>query len=721
VLAVAEGGLVEVVTAGGGLPADRLGGGRMDEQVAYLAALFEQSPAGLAVFDSRLRYLAVNPALAHISGLPPERHIGRRIPELLPDLSDELEGALRRVLETGTTLVGLLLTGTTPADPGRQHTWEASVFRLGSGDGHPLSVSVVLTDVTSREAARMLAEAAQSRLALVNEATGRIGTTLELNRTAAELVDVAVPRFADLATVDLLESLILVDDHPPERAERGATVRRVAARGITAEVAERLSQPLGSRHTYAEGDPAVHVLTSGRAVLIPRLAATAIQRTASGPVPAEHPRRAPPRETGSPEWSAVSLVVAPLTARGRVLGTASFVRHGNNRSFDEQDLAVAEELAARAGLAIDNARLYRRERRTAITLQRALLPKGRPPLTGVTVAHRYQPAGTDTEVGGDWFDALPLSCGRVALVIGDVMGHGLRAAAAMGQLRTAVHTLAVLDLMPDDVVAHLDHVARSLDGVQLATCVYAVYDPMDRSLSYASAGHPPPIVVHPDRSVEPLPPSSGAPLAVGGVPFESAEVTLPDDSTVVLYTDGLVGHRTSDGEQGMDRLRAALAAAPPDLDEMCEAVLRTAAPPDTSDDVALLVARVRGLPSERHLEWRVPGDLAAVGTARHLTAETLRSWRLGALEDIATLLVSEVVTNAIRYAREPILLRLLGLDDAFVCSVRDADARLPRLRRAGYDDEGGRGLRLVGMLSRRWGARPTRGGKWVWFELPLPG
>jgi anti-sigma regulatory factor (Ser/Thr protein kinase) len=279
----------------------------------------------------------------------------------------------------------------------------------------------------------------------------------------------------------------------------------------------------------------------------------------------------------------------------------------------------------------------------------------------------------------------------------------------------------VLDLTPDDIVGQLDAVAHSLDGVQLATCLYVVYDPLQGVLSYASAGHLPPALRHPDGSVEYLELPSGAPLGVGGVPFESAETTVPDGAVLALYTDGLVEARDQDLDTGLGRLAGALADAPDALEDVCDAMLRALGRTTAhSDDVALLVARMTGVPAERQEAWRVDPDLSAVSRARAITTRALSRWRLDPLEENAVLLVSELVTNAIRYARHPVTLRLAVLDDRLVCSVQDQDARLPRLRRAGADDEGGRGLYLVGTLARRWGTRPTASGKVVWFELPLP-
>lgn len=612
-----------------------------------------------------------------MSGVSVEEHLGRGVPEVLPGLED-VESLLRRVLETGEPLVGVLNRGRTPVDPENEHVWEVSYYRLADSRAETLGVSLLVSDVTKRHEAQQAMDAAQFRLALVNEASARIGTSLDLRRTSQELAEVAVPRFADLVLLDLLESVLDVEAPVPEAAPAVAVMRRMAARGGRAELEERLPDPVGSRIVHASDNPAVDALRTGRALLVPYVHPELIDANARSVETAEYAHRVDLR----------SVVLAPLVARGNVLGVASFARVDGSSPFDEQDRALAEELAARAAVAIDNARLYRRERVTAVAVQRSLLPQSRPRLTGLAVASRYEPGSGSTQVGGDWFDVIPLSEGRVALVVGDVMGRGLRAAAAMGQLRTAVRTLAVLDLTPDDVVAHLDDVAQSLEGVQLATCVYAIYDPVARTATYAAAGHPPPTLLRPGAPVELLEMPSGAPLGVGGVPFDSADVVVPDGSVLVLYTDGLVESRTEDLDAGLLQLRGVLDSAPAGLEELCDAILRGLGRDGAhDDDVALLAARMAGVPQTCTASWSVPADLSAVSFCRHRTAATCAGWGLSALEDIATLLVSEVVTNAIRYAHDPITLRLLLLDDVLVVSVQDSDRRLPRLRRASAEDE----------------------------------
>lgn len=528
--------------------------------------------------------------------------------------------------------------------------------------------------------------AAQMRLGLIVEASARMARTLDLGAVARGLVDTVVPAFADEASLDLTEELF--------RPQHVGTQRRIPLMCRVACADHLTGTPSAPREewlSYGSGTPALEALESGD----PRIAAG---DAASG-----------------------SQLFVPLVARGRVLGLARFDRRPGQSPYGDADLALAEELALRAALALDNVRLYDEARATAVALQRSLLPEVHPQLTGVTTAHRYLPGSRDTEVGGDWFDVMPLSSGRVAFVIGDVMGRGLRAAAAMGQLRTAVRMLAVLDPMPDDVLSHLDDLALSTSQVQLATCVYAVFDPVSRELCFATAGHMPPVVQEPDGKARFLEQPSGAPLGVGGVAYEASTVTIPDGSRLLLYTDGLVEARGSDIDEGLDALIVALATAPDGLEELCEHLLSTLGR-DTAhdDDVALLVARLNGLEDTRVECWQLSAESWQVAVVRARVRETLARWGLHQLADSAELVVSELVTNAVRHATGPIEVQVLLLDQIVSFSVGDAKTPLPRLRRTSFDDEGGRGLQLVSLLGHRWGARATPTGKVVWCDLLRP-
>ncbi len=421
-------------------------------------------------------------------------------------------------------------------------------------------------------------------------------------------------------------------------------------------------------------------------------------------------------------------MAVPLMARGTTLGVAVFVRLLTPESpdvFDRDDVTLVQELTSRAAVCVDNARRYTRERTTALALQRSLLPQAVGGQAAVEFASRYLPALSQAGVGGDWFDVIPLSGTRVALVVGDVVGHGIHASVTMGRLRTAVWTLADVDLPPDELLTHLDDLvghlatAESETGGEIgATCLYTVYDPVSRHCTIAAAGHPPPVLLRPDGTVEVLEVTAGPILGVGGLPFEATELELPEGSVLALYTDGLVEARTVDVDEGTAALCAALAVPAESLDLMCDTVLKSCLPENPTDDVALLVARTRALDADQVAVWDLPADPAVVATARQYALGQLTRWGLDETAFVTELVVSELVTNAIRYGGPPIQLRLIR-DRSLICEVSDASSTSPHLRRARTYDEGGRGLLLVAQLTDRWGTRPSGTGKTIWAEQPL--
>lgn len=556
-------------------------------------------------------------------------------------------------------------------------------------------------------------------LALLNAAGARIGNSLDLEKTARELLDVAVPQFCDLAAVDLYEE-VLAGEEPRPGGEGSAALRRVAFASAVGDggSGDPDTVALGSTHHYAFESAPAQALRTARV----------------RPVD-------PQQDTGHERPSAFRIAVhstlaVPMVARDRVLGLVQFSRTKGSGRFGERDAALAAELAARAAVCIDNARLYRREHERALILQRSLLPPGDPEAAGLDIACRYRPGTDATEVGGDWFDVIELPGHRTALVVGDVMGRGLRAAVAMGELRTAVRTLALLDLEPAEVLEALDEIARGLGEtrytrrgggedlaeVYLATCAYAVYDPVSRRCTFANAGHLPPVVVEPDADGD-LPMllevPKGVPLGVGGEPFEQIEVELTDGALLALYTDGLVESRYQPLDDGLLALRTSLADSHRPLEDVCDRVLAGIDTHHGEDDIALLLARVQGLPATSVGDWRLAAEPRSVAQARELARGQLDAWDLTPLADTTELLVSELVTNALRHGEGDIRLRLL-LDHTLVCEVWDAGMVQPRRRRARDTDEGGRGLQLVDLLSAGWGSRRIPRGKTVWFELPLP-
>ena len=525
----------------------------------------------------------------------------------------------------------------------------------------------------------------QDRLALLADASAHLADSLDLRAVARGLAHIVVPRLAEQVDVDLVEGLF----RPDMASVSGTTVLcRVASSTVSPDAAVATEDEWVG---YPTGSAAAQALSSGRT------------------------------QTGTETAERGVEVFAPLLARGRVLGVVGLRRGAGSASYSEADVALAEEIAGRAAMALDNVRLYDEARATSVALQRSLLPTAQPRITGVDTAQRYLPGSRDVGVGGDWFDVIPLSCGRVAFVIGDVMGRGLRAAAAMGQLRTAVRTLAVLDHLPEDVLRHLDDLAQGTDQVQLATCVYAVFDPVARELSFATAGHPPPVLREPDGTTRLLPQPSGAPLGVGGVAFESVTLPVRDGSRLLLYTDGLVESREIDLDDGLSKLADTFGRPAIALEPLCDELLAaTGRDSRHDDDVALIVAEISGLEAGRVASWQLTGGVESVGAARAWAVARFAEWGLESLADLAELLVSEIVTNALRHAAGPIELTILLLDEIITIAVEDAAAPLPRLRRVTDADEGGRGLQLVSTLSARWGARPTAEGKVVWCDLTRP-
>ncbi|MEV5437132.1 SpoIIE family protein phosphatase [Streptomyces sp. NPDC052682] len=370
----------------------------------------------------------------------------------------------------------------------------------------------------------------------------------------------------------------------------------------------------------------------------------------------------------------------------------------------------------------------RRQRETAVTLQRSLLPQKLEEPDDLRVAATYHPGGTETAVGGDWYDVITLGGGRTALVIGDVMGRGVRAAAVMGQLRTAVRAYARLDLPPHEVLQLLDGLATEIDANQIATCVYAVHDPNEGRLVYASAGHLPILVRDQNGTVLRADEPTGPPLGTGGWIHASGSVPLGPGSTAVLYTDGLVERRNEDLDEGITALERALAGATGTPQVICDRLVRSAGvTADHDDDVAVLVlqhpART-GPESElfRNASLELIGGVEAAPRARAFASGVLTSWRFPAdLHDLGVLAASELVANSLQHGTPPMRLRLRRTDRRLIIEVTDGDDHLPRRRRAEPGDESGRGIAIVATIASHWGCRRTPGGgKAVWCEFVLP-
>ncbi|MEV7602622.1 SpoIIE family protein phosphatase [Kitasatospora sp. NPDC089797] len=666
---------------------------------------FTQSPIALAAYDNAGRLLHANDALVRLAGKSLARMRGLALEEIHPYPPYLELGALQQQVLATATAVRTRLDGAPPGG-GPACTWDVCVTPLRTGDGRVNGLGVAIIDVTQEARARR-------RLLLANAACDRIGGTLDATRTARELVETltdGTDGFADFAAVDLYDAPRPGEGRSADRAGT-ATLRRAHASllGGSPGTAPRPGEPVA----YPPGSPFARALEDGGL----------------------HRCRPDPAEDLPPALGAAaghSLVLVPITARGERLGLATLARGPQAEPFDRDDLLLAQEIVQRAAISIDNARRYAHERDIALALQRALLPCHVPDQRALELALRYRPGHEGRDIGGVWCDVIPLSGARVALVAGDVSTRGVDASAAMGRLRTAVRALADLDLAPDELLAHLDDLVTQLaheersDAHRLgghpasgtgATCLYAVYDPVSRRLCAASAGHPAPVLHRPGRAPEPLPVAAGPPLGTGGITFESIDVDLPDATVLAVYSGRIHGA----GEAGPETVRRALAAvgAADDLGPGCDRVLRALPAGSDEDDVALLAARTHGLPASRVAGWDVPPDPEAVGRIRHELGGLLARWGLADAVFTTELVVTELLTNAIRYGRAPVRLRLIR-DRRLICEISDGGATAPRLRRAGADDEGGRGLYLVAQLTRRWGTRFTPDGKTIWTEQDLP-
>ena len=575
----------------------------------------------------------------------------------------------------------------------------------------PRLVALVILRIAPPSEERFL-DPAVMRRALLDGTISKTGGALDLDQVAPALVSIIVPHFCNSAGLLVLESLVGADEMPAGTHEGTHVVRRLAVAHDDDNAGWDATFPIGEILQYPPESPHTKCLETGKPVLQDLANDMAVGLARSM-------RRTPMSKL----LSGTSMLLLPLIARGTTLGFFVCTRSVGFRRFDPYDTEIGMEFATRAAIFIDNARRYSRERATALTLQRSLLPTGLSAPSSVEVRHRYLPGSKMIEVGGDWYESIALPGGRVALVVGDVAGHGVRAAVTMGRLRTAIRTLARLELPPAETLQQLDELMHEL-GVRephFATCVYAVFDAVSGNCEVASAGHLPPLLVGPDSTREFLDVAPAPPLGIGSGPIQSKTFKIKDGSLLVLYTDGLVETRTSDIDEGLTRLREIFGpgAAERPLEELCKATLAGVYTDDQRDDIAVLLARLRRLRPDQHVTWKLAAELTSARRARLLVRRRLRRWGLAELVPIAELLASELVTNAVRYAHGAIALRLVR-EGGLVCEVLDDSAALPRLRHPGDDDERGRGLQVVSQLAQRWGARRTPTGKVVWCELPLP-
>ncbi|POX36661.1 PAS domain S-box protein [Streptomyces sp. Ru73] len=703
-----------------------------------LERMVSRSPVGMAIVDTDLRCVWSNAALEQYGGGSSAERAGRRLGEIQPGLDAEaMETRMRHVLRTGEPLLGFEHVGRTLAEPQREHAHSMSFFRLEDAEGRPVGVCYTVIDITERYRSRQ-------HLALLDRASEHLGRTLDVLQTAQDLADVAVPELADFVTVDLLDSVVRGEEPRPGPLGDADDVplRRGGQQSLRAGVPEAVVR-IGDLAAYHAWSPPVRCLADGVSWRAERLDPRAPE-WAAGVAGGRHANL---RELGLH-----TAMVVPIRARGSTMGVTTFFRIQHDEPFSADDLRLAEEFVARAAVCVDNARRYTREREAALGLQRRLLPRGTPDQRAVTVASAYCPANELCDVGGNWFDVIVLSGARVALVVGDVPGHGIDAAATMGRLRTAVRTLAALDLRPEELLAHLDDlVGRSIHEGQRhpsgadergSSCLYAVYDPIALTCTAASAGHPLPAVVAPGGAPALAELPVGPRLGEGGLPFEAVEFPVAEGSVLALYTDGLLagdgtapgaaaggspGSATEENAPEQDapeqrdpvqRLLRALGAPGHSLDGLCDHVIDALTPERPQDDVTLLLAATRALAPEEYGSWELPADPATVAVARDTATTQLAHWGLEALAFTTELVVSELVTNAIRHGGAPIGLRLIK-DRTLICEVSDGSSTSPYLRHARTTDEGGRGLFLISQLTERWGTRYTAEGKVIWTEQAL--
>lgn len=669
--------------------------------------------------DEESAFERIAPAFALHTDFPGADELARRLPEILPSMSvGESVRIVAQILELGYPVLEFSQNDRVPVTPDWGVPRRAERRARRERAARAAAEGLPVPQDTADEAEDLEYTAVRERLEFLNEVSGRIGTSLDLSRTIIEVSKAVVPRFTDVAGTYLREQVVAGEGFPDGVPDTTTMWHRVAVEHTDEPGRWDDVVPVGEAMPFPAHTPFFQCMTTGDPVLVPRISEELGHAIASQ----FEKRDIRPLITGR------SMLVVPLKARNVVLGFMILLRHPERVEFNDMDRVTGAELAARAGLVLDNARMYTFQESVAETLQDSMLPHIPPHMAGCDIATRYLPGTLLGRVGGDWFDSVKLPGARTALVVGDVMGHGLNSAAMMGQLRTAVQTMAALDLPPARLLRNLDDLAQRLGDTYLATCLYAVYDPIAGELHIANAGHIPPVIVHADdgRS-ELLDLPTGAPIGVGGVPFEAVRVRVEPGDRLVMCTDGLVEVRGEDIGVGLATLSESAAHPAASMDDACDAIIRALAATFSEagrggrkDDVALLMARLNGIEPDDVAEWRLTLDPIEVGRARAVVREQLHEWGLAHLAHTTELLVSELVTNAVRHSHSsPVALRLVR-GDTLLCEVDDDDHELPALLSKAPTDEFGRGLRVVSTLAREWGTSRTKTGKTVWFELTLP-
>lgn len=650
----------------------------------------------------------ISPGFARHTELPASEDLERRLPEILPNMGPGLSGRIvSQVLELGYPILEFSQCERVPVTPywgvprrlGRTHA-ETAVPHQRTAPVIPAGAEQDLEYAAVRE-----------RLEFLNEVSSGIGTSLDLGETIREVTSAAVPRFADFAGTHLRAAVLAGEGFPDGPPDVSTVMHRVWVEHNDEPGRWDDTVPVGEAFAFPEHTPFYKCMVTGEPVLIPRVSDELGDR-----ISGEFEKR-----DLRPLINGRSLLIVPLKARNVVLGFMVLMRRPDRASFDDMDRTTGAELAARAGLVLDNARMYTYQENVADTLQDSMLPQVSPRMAGCDVATRYLPGTRLGRIGGDWFDTIKLPGSRTALVVGDVMGHGLNSAAMMGQLRTAVQTMAAMETPPAQLLRNLDDLARRLGENYLATCLYAVYDPIRGELHLANAGHIPPVLVRAeDGSSELLVLPTGAPIGVGGIPFESTVVRVRPGDRLVLCTDGLVEVRGADIGEGLAALCESAAHPAASMSVACDTIIRALNTGDgRKDDVALLMARLNGIPEDDVAEWHLDPDPREVGRARRLVRDQLSAWGLPDAVDTALLLVSEVVTNAVKYGGPGRIALRVVRTDALLFEVTDDDPSLPAMLATEPDDESGHGLRVVSRVAREWGATATGHRKTVWFEQAI--
>ncbi|MCX4535341.1 SpoIIE family protein phosphatase [Streptomyces sp. NBC_00841] len=674
---------------------------------AVLHALFTQPPIGLHVLDPELRIVRFNSAAPGVHGLDLSDAVGRTWRELGFG-ADDVESMLRTVLETGEAVTDFRYRGRLAVLGGVEKVLSVSACRLQDAEGRTLGVAGTVVDITGPDRA-------EQRLKLLYRAGERIGSSLDVFRTAQELADVAVGELADLVSVGVLDAVLQGEAPHPGPLVDPVTVRQAGFRAVEAITAVPTFYEVGNVRVILRGSPYAQALSDLRPRLVRQLKADD-PWLVRHPVHAEMARKA----------GVHSLIAVPLAARGVVLGMATFYRGPGSPPFGDADLGVATDVVARAAVCVDNARRYTRERTLARLTQRALVPDRLPSYTAAETAYTFLPLTSS----GVWYDVIPLSGARIALVAGDVSGHGLFTVTTMGRLRTATSALAAIDLQADELLERLhaltEQLAREHPPVEnsdqselTATCLFVIYDPVTRTCTLSRAGHPAPVLALPDGSIHVIDVPAGPNLGRGVASYRSTSVDLPEGSILTLHNAELL----QDTDQ--DRLPAFQTAfsTPPgltgSLQDMCDTLMTSLLPDNPADDALLLLARTRSLGPDQVASWTLPHEPESAAAARRLVAGQLTDWDLDDFTFSTELIASELVTNAVRYSTGPAELRLIN-DRALICEVSDNSNAAPQLRHAEDDDEGGRGLYLVAQLAQHWGARRTGRGKTIWTEQALP-